>query len=85
MNRTRRVDYHGTREYSGTQMAGGTQHDAAPDRVWLVICDHSIAGVWQTRREAEAAVRLRERQASPPIEHHVVGPYVLRTAKGRAR
>jgi hypothetical protein len=45
-------------------------------RIWLVVCDHSVAAVKRTKREAEAAVRLRRRGANH-AEHRVVGPYVL--------
>jgi hypothetical protein len=48
-------------------------------RVWLVYVDHSIVGVWPTKKAAEAAVRLRSRS---DIAHRIVGPYVL--VKGRA-
>ena len=46
-------------------------------RVYLVLTDHSIAGVWFTKREAIAAARLRIEQASKPIVHIVRGPFVL--------
>lgn len=51
-------------------------------RVWLVLCDHSIAGAFRTKREAEAHCRLREQRRGPdqPM-HFVVGPYVLQWRK----
>ena len=46
-------------------------------RIWLVLCDHSILGVWRTKREALAATRLRAKGSLLEVEYHVVGPYVL--------
>lgn len=47
-------------------------------RVWLVFCDHSIVGVWRTKRDAIAATRMRSKGSLLEVEYHVVGPYVLR-------
>lgn len=47
-------------------------------RIWLVCCDHSVAAVRRTRREAERFLRSRERDSIDGIEHYVLGPYVLR-------
>jgi hypothetical protein len=47
-------------------------------RIWLVLCDHSVVGVWKTRLEAERAVRLRQRQTISNVVHFLLGPFVLR-------
>lgn len=46
-------------------------------RLWVVLCDHSVVGVRKTKREAEATVRLRQRQTISNVEHYVAGPYRL--------
>ena len=46
-------------------------------RVWLVLVDHSVVGVWRTRREARAAVALRNHAGPGELPHFIVGPYVL--------
>lgn len=48
-----------------------------PKRLYLVFCDHSIAGVWLTKRGAMEAARMRSVRG--PL-HFVAGPYVLREA-----
>lgn len=52
-------------------------------RVWLILCDHSVAGVWRTRREAEEVLRFRRENSVELIEHFVMGPYVLQRGKRR--
>lgn len=47
-------------------------------RLWVAFCDHSIIGVWRTRKEAENATRLRVEGSLLEVEYHVVGPYILR-------
>lgn len=47
------------------------------DRIWLVSCDHSIVGVWKTKHEATAAVRLRQRHTISNITHFIMGPFLL--------
>jgi hypothetical protein len=44
-------------------------------RVWLVFVDHSVVGVWRTRREAREAAKLRGSIGRLPL--FVIGPYVL--------
>lgn len=48
-------------------------------RLWLVLCDHSFVGVHTTKRAAEDAVRLRQRNTISNIVHWVLGPFVLET------
>ncbi len=48
-------------------------------RLWLVFCDHSVVGVWRTKREAVDAVRVRARGSILEVDYHVAGPYVLRS------
>ncbi len=52
--------------------------------IWLVFCDHSAVGVWRTKREALAFVRMHASNGSLlEVAYHVVGPYVLRTRGSR--
>lgn len=46
-------------------------------RVWLVLCDHSVVGVWRTQRAAATAVSMLRRGSILEVDYHVVGPYVL--------
>lgn len=46
-------------------------------KVWLILCDHSVAAVFRTGREADQGLRLLKRNAIDRIEHCVAGPYVL--------
>jgi hypothetical protein len=48
-----------------------------PRRVFLVFCDHSVLGVWRSKRAAKAAARARSDESILEVEYHVVGPYVL--------
>jgi hypothetical protein len=48
-----------------------------PRRVWLVWVDHSVAGVWRSKREANASVQLRVKGSLFPVAYTVTGPYVL--------
>ncbi len=52
-------------------------------KIWLVCCDHSVAAVRRTKREAEAFIRFREDHgdAVDRLEHYVLGPFVLEGSK----
>lgn len=53
-------------------------------RVWLLLTDHSVGGVWGTKREAIAAMRLRQGDHSlAHTEFYVAGPYVLENRGAR--
>jgi hypothetical protein len=53
-------------------------------RIWLVLTDHSVGGVWRTKREATAAMELRQGDHSLTVtEFAVVGPYVLQPRGGK--
>ena|SRR5688572_18982293 len=54
-------------------------------RVWLVFVDHSILGVWRSKREATAAVRLRQRHTVSNVAHFIAGPFVLAPGAKRSR
>ncbi len=62
----------------------GRRRSALILRLWIVQRDHSIAGAFRTRREAQAHARLwnqlakRDPEALSPF---VVGPYVLQWRK----
>ncbi len=45
-------------------------------RVWLVFCDHSVVGVWRSRKEAEEAIELRSAGGLFQVEHYLAGPFV---------
>lgn len=47
-----------------------------PRRVFLVLCDHSVASVRPTKKAAQEEIRWRLRGANEAA-YYVVGPYVL--------
>lgn len=46
-------------------------------RIYLVLCDHSIAGVQGSQRAAIDLAKDRHEHATKPIKHFIVGPYLL--------
>lgn len=55
-------------------------------RVWLVLTDHSVGGgIFRTKREARAAVDLREIDSVLQADYLVAGPYVLQAKKPRRK
>lgn len=54
-----------------------TQSPVPPRRVWLVYCDHSVLGVWSSKRAALAGSRMGRLNSLLEVEYHVIGPYVL--------
>jgi hypothetical protein len=59
-------------------------------RVWILLCDGSIAGIYRTGREAESAAAMRRHLAGRHLADRaasftVDGPYLRRNTKGRAR
>lgn len=49
-------------------------------RVWLVLVDHSVVGVFRSKKEARESIRWRNHSINR-LPHFVAGPYVLRGGK----
>lgn len=45
-------------------------------RVWLVLVDHSVVGVFRSKKEARDSIRWRNNSINK-LPHFVAGPYVL--------
>ncbi len=46
-----------------------------------MYCDHSVIGVWPSKKDALAGSRMRRHNSILEVEYHVVGPYVLNGGK----
>ncbi len=53
-------------------------------RLWTVWTDHTVSGVYGSKKAAFEACRLRRAHAGDGFEPFVIGPYILSAAGLRA-
>lgn len=49
-----------------------------PRRIWLATCDHSVVGIWATKRAALAGTRMGRLNSMREVAYFIAGPYLLR-------